>query len=118
LRLGAFARVISFFSFRPPRRTRHKGESKAFLCGLPAEGRLSAKKPFATVAKNPPSPLNKGELHPWVSQPLKKEVRFSGVKYLFGVRNRNQSFAAWRPACGRQALRELFLFFFSSAAAD
>ncbi len=73
LRLGAFARVISFFSFRPSRRTRRKGESKAFLYGLPAEGRLSAKNPFATVAKNPPSPLNKGELHPWVSQPLNKK---------------------------------------------
>ena len=72
LRKAGFSRVISFFSFRPQRRTRRKGESKAFLCGLPAEGRLSAKNPFATVAKNPPSPLNKGELHPWVSQPLSK----------------------------------------------
>ncbi|MDP4903833.1 MAG: hypothetical protein NWR37_02920, partial [Algoriphagus sp.] len=32
-------------------------------------------------------------LHPWDSQPFKKEVRFSGVNYLFAVRNRKQSFA-------------------------
>ena len=60
--MGASLRLCEsyfFFSFRPPRRTRRKGVSKAVLCGLPEEGRLSAKNPFATVAKNPPNPLIK-----------------------------------------------------------
>ena len=34
-----------------------------------------------------------------------------------GLPTEGRTFASWRPACGRQALREL-LFYFASAAAD
>ena len=46
---------------------RREGVSKAVLCGF------ARKTLLLPLAKNPPNPLNKGELHPWDSQPLIKK---------------------------------------------
>ena len=49
------------------RTQRREGVSKAVLCGF------ARKTLLLPLAKNPPNPLYKGELHPWDSQPLIKK---------------------------------------------